>query len=105
MYEDVTIRDNTKAPHCDLYVAGFPCQPFSSAGLGQGFEDRRGRGKIFFDVRDYIAKQRPRVFVLENVYGLVTKNKGQYFAAILKALDQLGEYNVSHKVLDTKDHG
>jgi len=105
MYEDVTTRCNTSAPSCDLYVAGFPCQPFSSAGLQQGFKDKRGRGKIFFFVREYIEKQRPRVFVLENVSGLVKLNKGRYFAAILKSLEQLGGYNISHRILDTKQNG
>lgn len=103
MYDDVTTRDNAAAPQCDLYVAGFPCQPFSSAGQQRGFEDRRG--KIFFNVLEYIQKQRPRVFVLENVSGLKSINKGEYFRAILESLEQLGDYNVSHKVLNTKDHG
>mmetsp|Transcript_33737 Transcript_33737/g.85291 ORF Transcript_33737/g.85291 Transcript_33737/m.85291 type:complete len:344 (+) Transcript_33737:3-1034(+) len=105
MYEDVTARDNAEAPHCDLYVAGFPCQAFSVAGLQQGFKDKRGRGKIFFFVRDYIATQRPRIFILENVSGLKRINKGQYFKAILKSLEQLGEYNISHQIINTKDHG
>jgi len=105
MYEDVTARDNAEAPHCDLYVAGFPCQPFSSEGLQQGFKDQRGRGKIFFFVRDYIATQRPRIFVLENVSGLKKMNKGEYLKAILKSLQQLGEYNIHHEILDTKQHG
>mmetsp|Transcript_33738 Transcript_33738/g.85296 ORF Transcript_33738/g.85296 Transcript_33738/m.85296 type:complete len:396 (+) Transcript_33738:139-1326(+) len=105
MYEDVTARDNAAAPHCDLYVAGFPCQPFSCAGLQQGFKDKRGRGKIFFFVRDYIATQRPGIFILENVSGLKRMNKGEYFKAILKSLQQLGEYNISHQILNTKQHG
>ena len=105
MYEDVTTRCNTSAPHCDLYVAGFPCQPFSSAGLQNGFNDNSGRGTIFFFVREYIEKQRPRVFILENVTGLVKLNNGSYFATILKSLEQLGGYNISHQILDTKQNG
>mmetsp|Transcript_73347 Transcript_73347/g.207856 ORF Transcript_73347/g.207856 Transcript_73347/m.207856 type:complete len:383 (-) Transcript_73347:115-1263(-) len=104
-YDDLTARDNARAKKADLYVAGFPCQPFSTAGLQQGFQDKRGRGEIFFHVRDYIEKQAPRVFVLENVSGLVKINGGEYYRAINKALDDLGTYNVYSKVLDTKEHG
>lgn len=104
-YNDVTTRNNKTAPKTDLYIAGFPCQPFSMAGLQRGFSDRRGRGKIFFNVLDYIRKQRPRVFILENVKGLTTIKSGKYLRAILHELQKLGTYNVSHQVLNTKQHG
>jgi len=104
-YDDVTTRDQSKAPRADLYVAGFPCQPFSTAGLQQGFKDTRGRGEIFWHVREYIERQEPRAFVLENVSGLVKINGGEYFRAILEALESLGVYNVYSKILDTKEHG
>mmetsp|Transcript_58013 Transcript_58013/g.175372 ORF Transcript_58013/g.175372 Transcript_58013/m.175372 type:complete len:372 (-) Transcript_58013:35-1150(-) len=104
-YDDITTRDQSKAPRADLYVAGFPCQPFSTAGLQQGFDDARGRGEIFWHVRDYLEKKTPRVFVLENVSGLVKINGGQYYKAIVEALEALGTYNVYSKVLDTKEHG
>jgi DNA (cytosine-5)-methyltransferase 1 len=105
MYLDLTKRDNKTAPNVDIYVAGFPCQPFSSAGLQQGFKDKRGRGKIFFHVLDYLSKQKPRVFILENVKGLTTLEKGTYMKAILKELNKLGCYNIQWQVLDTKQHG
>jgi DNA (cytosine-5)-methyltransferase 1 len=104
-YEDLTARDNKTAPAVDLYVAGFPCQPFSTAGKQQGFGDAMGRGTIFFRVRDYIAEQEPSVFVLENVSGLMKINGGQYFKAILQSLEALGNYNIYHQILDTKQHG
>merc|ERR1740123_37645 len=104
-YDDLTKRDNTKAPTADLYVAGFPCQPFSTAGLQQGFSDARGRGEIFWHVRDYLEQKKPRVFVLENVSGLVKIKGGEYYRAILEALDALNTYNVYSRIMDTKEHG
>merc|ERR1711935_218805 len=105
MYEDLTKRNNKTAPYVDIYIAGFPCQPFSTAGLQQGFGDKRGRGEIFFKVLDYIKKQKPRVFVLENVSGLCKKKMRPYLDAILEELKQLRIYNVEWQILDTKQHG
>jgi len=104
-FDDLTKRDNAKAPTADLYVAGFPCQPFSTAGLQQGFSDARGRGEIFWHVRDYLEQKKPRVFVLENVSGLVKISGGEYYRAILEALDALNAYNIYSKIMDTKEHG
>mmetsp|Transcript_56204 Transcript_56204/g.174295 ORF Transcript_56204/g.174295 Transcript_56204/m.174295 type:complete len:372 (-) Transcript_56204:113-1228(-) len=104
-FDDLTMRDNAAAPKADVYVAGFPCQPFSMAGLQQGFGDARGRGEIFWHVHDYIEKTRPKVFVLENVSGLIKINHGEYFRAIVLALEELGCYNIYHQLLDTKEHG
>merc|ERR1719360_257250 len=104
-FDDLTKRDNSKAPAADLYVAGFPCQPFSTAGLQQGFSDARGRGEIFWHVRDYLEQKKPRVFMLENVSGLVKISGGEYYRAILEALDALNTYNIYSKIMDTKEHG
>jgi DNA (cytosine-5)-methyltransferase 1 len=105
MYTDLTKRDNSVAPSVDMYIAGFPCQPFSSAGVRQGFKDRKKRGEIFFYVLDFIATKRPRVFVLENVSGLVNIQGGKYLKAILQELQKLGGYNIYHKILNTKEQG
>merc|ERR1711972_355450 len=105
MYHDVTTRDNKKAPCTDIYVAGFPCQPFSSAGLGQGFNDMKNRGQIFFYVLDYIRTKKPKVFILENVSGLVLREGGAYHKDIMTELHNLRIYNIQDKILDTKDHG
>lgn len=108
MYEDLTKRNNRETPKVDIYVAGFPCQPFSTAGLQQGFKDAKGRGEIFFKVLDFLQKNKPRVFILENVSGLVhlTNDEGEkYLDSILEALKRLRIYNVQWKVLDTKQHG
>lgn len=104
-YDDLTKRDNARAPKADLYIAGFPCQPFSLAGNKQGFADQRGRGKLCFKIFDYIKEALPRVFVLENVSGLKEVNGGRAYTAIMKSLQALGEYNVHAEEMNTKDHG
>ena len=119
LYKDIEGRDNTKVPYVDLYVAGFPCQPFSTAGKQQGFEDAKGRGKIFFDVVDYITIQRPKIFILENVEGLTIMDKGKHLKYIMKILRAIGSdantdvrgatpggaYEIHDQVLNTYDHG
>jgi len=104
-YDDLTKRDNSTAAKADIYIAGFPCQPFSSAGKQEGFEDTIGRGQIFWYVREYLEKQSPRVFVLENVKGLATTKGGGCLRAILDSLEALGTYSIYHQVLNTKEHG
>jgi len=104
-YDDVSTRNNATAPKCDLYVAGFPCQPFSSAGKQQGFSDWKGRGTVFFDVLQYIRQKEPTVFVLENVVNLCRLQGGQYFQDIMDALKSVGKYNLSTKILNTRENG
>ena len=101
-YDDITKRDHTKTPYCDLYVAGFPCQAFSVAGKRKGFKDTRGT--LFFDLFQYIKLQRPKYFILENVKGLVRHDKGNTFKTIMDSLESLN-YTIYHKVLNTKDYG
>ena len=102
---DITKRDIRDVPDIDLYVAGFPCQPFSMLGVRKGFEDRRGN--VFFACLDVIRQKRPMYYVLENVRGLVSHDDGRTFETIkrhLGALSELG-YSFDWKVLNTKDHG
>lgn len=106
-YSDLTARDNASAPSTDLYVAGFPCQPFSAAGKQQGFGDEKGRGTIFWKVREYINAQRPKVFILENVSRLKTLHGGQYYRDIRGSLEAVGRgsYNIYDRILNTMEHG
>ena len=60
-YDDLTLRNNAATPAADLYIAGFPCQPFSTAGLQSGFADSKGCWTIFFHVLDYVERRKPRV--------------------------------------------
>jgi DNA (cytosine-5)-methyltransferase 1 len=89
-------------PDFDLLVGGFPCQAFSVAGKRMGFDDCRGT--MFFEIARCLRKKQPSVFLLENVKGLLSHNKGETFTTILTTLDELG-YNVQWQVLNSKDFG
>jgi site-specific DNA-cytosine methylase len=85
-YDDVLSDDFLKAPTVDLFVAGFPCQSYSSAGLNNGVSDIRGI--VVFRLIQYIMLRLPTTFVLENVEGLI-KNHKETFCLILQVLDGL----------------
>eukprot|EP00928_Gymnodinium_smaydae_P062497 TRINITY_DN46350_c0_g1_i1.p1 TRINITY_DN46350_c0_g1~~TRINITY_DN46350_c0_g1_i1.p1 ORF type:complete len:381 (-),score=79.00 TRINITY_DN46350_c0_g1_i1:195-1337(-) len=106
-FPDLTKRDNETAPKVDLYVAGFPCQPFSACGKREGFKDKKGRGTILFDICDYLEEQLPRVFVLENVGNILRVDEGRTWTKILATLEGIGKcaYEVSWEKLNTKEHG
>jgi DNA (cytosine-5)-methyltransferase 1 len=102
---DITKRNIDDIPDIDLYVCGFPCQPFSSAGKRKGFSDPRGT--VFWSCIEVIKHKKPKYFILENVKGLLTHNKGDTWSTILNVLESLKEYdyNVKWKILNTKDYG
>ena len=100
--EDITQTDMAIVPDFDVLCAGFPCQPFSPAGLEQGFEDIRGT--LFFDLMRLAEAKQPKVILLENVKNLKSHDKGRTFKVILFHLEQLG-YTVAYQILDTKDFG
>ncbi|WP_376777095.1 DNA cytosine methyltransferase [Flavobacterium covae] len=90
-----------------VLCAGFPCQPFSHAGLKKGFEDTRGT--LFFDVADIINRRIENnnpidVIFLENVKGLRNHDKGNTLKVIIKTLNNLG-YEVNHEILNSKNFG
>ena len=103
---DITKVDETSIPDHDILVAGFPCQPFSIAGVSKknslgratGFEDKT-QGTLFFDVCRIIKAKRPKAFMLENVKNLESHDKGKTFKIIKESLDEL-DYEVFYKVLD-----
>tara|TARA_R100001509_G_C4872759_1_gene217358 strand:- start:564 stop:2051 length:1488 start_codon:yes stop_codon:yes gene_type:complete len=118
-YNDITTRNHKDIEQLDLYVAGFPCQSFSMAGKRKGFDE--ARGTLFFNVADFIKINQPKVFVLENVKGLLSHDKGKTFQTIVDILsnnggtqngqigfdmfdDGLG-YHIYWQVLNTKDYG
>jgi DNA (cytosine-5)-methyltransferase 1 len=105
---DITKIDERDIPDHDILLGGFPCQPFSLAGVSKknalgrahGFEDET-QGTLFFDVARIIGHKKPKVFMLENVKNLLSHDKGNTFKIIKKTLEQL-EYSVYFKVLDGK---
>ena len=89
-------------PKYDLLIAGFPCQSFSVIGRKDGFSD--DRGQIIFHIARILKETQPPCFLLENVRGLVTHDKGRTLQIILDELNQVG-YNVTYKVLTSLDYG
>jgi DNA (cytosine-5)-methyltransferase 1 len=99
---DITKTDVKDIPKHDILLGGFPCQPFSNAGLKQGFNDTRGT--LFFDVARIIEHRRPAMILLENVKGFVNHDKGRTMKIVTETLEELG-YNVFYKVLNARDFG
>jgi len=104
---DITTIDEKDVPNHDVLLAGFPCQPFSIAGVSKknalgrphGFECTT-QGTLFFDVARIIAAKQPKAFLLENVKNLLSHDKGNTFKVILQTLrDELG-YDVHYKIID-----
>ncbi len=88
-YDDVTRIDTAGMPDFDLFVGGFPCQPYSAASSNpRGFADPRGA--LFFDLARIIKDKRPAVFLLENVPTLLRHQSGKTYGTILYTLSELG---------------
>lgn len=96
-----SIKESDIPPH-DILLAGFPCQPFSHAGLKMGFEDTRGT--LFFDIARIIKFHKPKLVLLENVKGFLSHDKGNTFKVVKATLEDLG-YEVHSQVLNAKDFG
>lgn len=101
-YRDATKINTEELPDFDLLVGGFPCQAFSIAGKRRGFEDTRGT--LFFEIARVLKAKQPRMFLLENVKGLLNHDKGETFTQILRAIDELG-YDAEWQVLNSKHFG
>lgn len=105
---DITKVNAYDIPDHDILVAGFPCQPFSIAGVSKkkslgratGFKDKT-QGTLFFDVCRIIQAKRPKAFMLENVKNLCSHDKGNTFRIIRESLDELG-YQIFYQVIDGK---
>ena len=104
---DITQVHTDDVPNHDILLAGFPCQPFSIAGVSKknslgrphGFDDEL-QGTLFFDVARILATKRPRAFMLENVRNLVSHDKGRTFEIICKTLSDELNYHLFFRVID-----
>jgi len=99
---DITQIEPKEIPSFDILLAGFPCQPFSNAGLKKGFEDTRGT--LFFDIAKIAKEHKPKVVFLENVKGFKNHDKGNTFRVVKETLEELG-YKVFSEVLNAKYFG
>ncbi len=113
--EDITDErlDYSSIPDFDVLCAGFPCQPFSHAGLKKGFDDTRGT--LFFNIKEIVKAKIegnkinpeirvPKVLLLENVKGFKNHDKGNTYRVVEETLKKLG-YSVKSEVLNSKNFG
>lgn len=111
-YGDITKAETKNAipKYFDVLCAGFPCQPFSIAGISKkkslgretGFKDKT-QGTLFFDVADIISRHRPKAFFLENVKNLLSHDKGNTFKVIRETLEEL-DYSIHYRVMDGQEY-
>ncbi len=107
-FGDIKQIPESAIPDHDILLAGFPCQPFSIAGVSKknalgrkhGFLDET-QGTLFFDIARIINHKKPKAFMLENVKNLVSHDKGNTFRVIKQTLTELG-YSIHYSVLDSK---
>ena len=106
---DIRDVDATTIPAHDVLLAGFPCQPFSIAGVSKknALNEPHGfaceaQGTLFFDLARIIGHHRPKAFVLENVKNLVNHDGGRTFRTILNILEGELNYQVSWRVIDAR---
>ncbi|CAN5668107.1 hypothetical protein BH23PAT2_BH23PAT2_00880 [soil metagenome] len=102
--EDLTKIKAKELPKFNFLLGGFPCQAFSIAGYRKGFEDKKGRGNLFFDIARIIKERQPEGFLLENVKNLRTHDGGNTFMVIKEALKELG-YATKEKVMNSMEFG
>ncbi len=99
---DITKIDAKDIPDFDILLAGFPCQPFSQAGLKKGFSDTRGT--LFFEIERILKEKKPKAFLLENVKQLKGHDRGRTLQVIIDHLHALNYY-VKYEVLRARDFG
>ncbi|MXR06855.1 DNA cytosine methyltransferase [Mycoplasma hyorhinis] len=99
---DIRVEKHNIVEH-DVLLAGFPCQPFSTLGKLEGFEDEE-RGTLFFEIKEIIKKHKTKVVVLENVKNILHHDKGKTFKKILHELESLG-YACFYHIFNSADYG
>jgi DNA (cytosine-5)-methyltransferase 1 len=106
-YGDIRKISKSEIPDHDVLCAGFPCQPFSLAGVSKknslgrkhGFEDET-QGTLFFEIKEILRIKRPKAFILENVKNLLSHDGGRTFEVIRHALEEQLKYTITWKIVD-----
>lgn len=102
-FYDVKMLDGTDFKNkVDLFVGGSPCQSFSIAGARGGFEDTRGT--LFYEYVRLVKEIQPKIFIYENVYGVLTHDKGKTWETMQNVFSELG-YTYKWQILDAKNYG
>ena len=115
-YTDITLADpnDPDFPDFDLFMGGFPCQPFSTAGMQKGVDDPYGRGTLFHHIMRICAVKKPKYILLENVKGLLSKKFDETRNEMMALLREMGyvadkndpnESPLAMAVLNSKDYG
>lgn len=101
-HNDILTLESRLVPKHNVLVAGFPCQPYSIAGLRKGLKDERG-GDVFLAILRILKDKKPDSFLLENVKGMMNHDRGQTFEFMIESLSKCG-YTVQYKVLNSMTH-
>lgn len=101
-YGDIAKIEPDQLPDFDMFTGGFPCQPFSSAGLGLGENDIRGT--LFYDIIRICRIKKPKYILLENVKGILSKRHKKTLETIIQSLKEIG-YDVRYCLLNSADYG
>lgn len=101
-YGDISTINPNELPEFDLFTGGFPCQPFSNAGLGLGENDERGQ--LIWDIVRICEKKKPKYILLENVKGFLTKRHKPTLDRLIQKLESYG-YTTSYAILNSADFG
>lgn len=102
-FGDIQLIDREDIPTHDVLVGGFPCQPFSIAGLQRGFEDKRGG--LFFEIDSILKTHEPKALLLENVGGLNSRRSSDALGEMLSRLKKRGYHCPTPKVLNARHFG
>jgi DNA (cytosine-5)-methyltransferase 1 len=98
---DICKLDSTDIPKHNILIAGFPCQPYSIAGLRKGLKDERG--EVFLEIIRILKDKQPDAFLLENVKGIVNHDGGETFRYMQDQLRKAG-YEIKHDILNSMTH-
>lgn len=101
-FGDICAVKSSDVPKHDVLVAGFPCQPYSIAGLRKGLKDERGT--VFMEIIRILEDKKPKAILLENVKGILTHDKGATLKYMLSLIEKIG-YHVKFQTLNSMTHG